>query len=302
MNVRLTSIANAVTSKAGRQILAVRRHSPAILFGVGIVGVVATVVLACKATLEVDEILEEHATDLEKMKTVREERGEYTEEKFNRDKLVLMVRTAGKLTRLYAIPAAVGVVAVTALTGSQIVLTRRNLAVTAAYAALDKGFKEYRERVVKELGQDRDDEFRYGFEDREIVEETDTGPVVKTVRTVGPNGASIYARFFDEASEAWEPNSMTNRMFLNCQNTYLNDLLNARGYVFLNEVYKALGLEQNRLGQTIGWVKGKGKQNHISFGIYDRTDERARAFVNGRERSILLDFNVDGDILTHLPE
>jgi hypothetical protein len=59
-----------------------------------------------------------------------------------------------------------------------------------------------------------------------------------------------------------------------------------------------LGIDRSKAGSVVGWVitkEGTG-DNFIDFGVFDGDNPRARDFVNGREGSILLDFNVDGVI------
>lgn len=293
----LTAIKNKVTSKVGRQILVTQKHSPTLLFGVGVVGVVTTVVLASRATLKMDEVLreaEENSEKLEETKTKHADK--YSDEDHKSDVKLNKIKTATKIAKLYAPAAAVGIVSIGAFTGSHVILNRRNVAVTAAYAALDKGFKQYRERVVSDLGLEKDQEFRFGVVDREMAVDTDDGVSVKTVRVVGPtSNGSVYSRFFDELSTNWSKTPSYNQMFIQAQQNYANDLLNARGHVFLNEVYDMLGLERSKEGAVVGWVKGHG-DGYIDFGVFRNGIFEAQRFVNGDERSVLLDFNVDGII------
>ena len=61
-----------------------------------------------------------------------------------------------------------------------------------------------------------------------------------------------------------------------------------------------LGIPATRAGQQVGWIYDKNdpnKDNFVDFGIYDTNRPSNRDFVNGYERTILLDFNVDGNIL-----
>lgn len=295
--MKIKAIANLVTSKVGRQILIAQKHSPTLMFVAGAAGVVATVVLASRATLKLDAILNEHEDDLEKIKVA--DHVDYSDSDRQRDMVVLYARTAGRITRMYAPAIGIGILSIAALTGSHVVLTKRNVALTAAYAALDRGFKQYRERVVAELGPDKDRQFRYDMEDREIVEETKQGPKTKVIKQVGPNGASIYARFFDEASTSWDRRPTYNQMFLRCQQNYANDLLRARGHVFLNEVYDMLGLPRSKEGAIVGWVMDccdGGGDNYIDFGVFEGDRFSGMRFVKGEEPSVLLDFNVDGVI------
>lgn len=295
--MKFTTIKNVITSKVGRQILTVQKHSPALLFGVGVVGVVGAAILASRATLKLYEILDESEADLEKIRGL--EHHSYSQQDRNQDQVLVYVRTAGKITRLYAPAVVVGGLAITALTGSHIILSRRNLAITAAYAALDKGFRQYRRRVVAEFGVDKDRELRYDMEDREIIEETKTGPKTKTIKQIGPNGGSIYARFFDEFSPNWKRQQQYNQFFIMAQQNYANDLLKSRGHVFLNEVYDMLGISRSREGAVVGWILDEG-DGFIDFGVFEGDRHSGMRFVMGHEPSILLDFNVDGIIWDHI--
>jgi hypothetical protein len=185
------------------------------------------------------------------------------------------------------------------LTKSHNLLNERNAALTAAYAAVDKAFNQYRTRVVEKYGEEEDQELRYSAQDVEVVNEK-TGKKT-TRRRVGDDEPSMYARFFDELSTSWSKEPEYNLVFLKCQQSYANDMLKTRGHVFLNEVYDALGIERTKAGQVVGWVISKDGDNFIDFGIYTNQD-RVRDFVNGREGAILLDFNVDGVIYDKIGE
>lgn len=296
--MKIQALKNVLTSKVGRQLLTVQKHSPALLFAAGVVGMVGTVVLASQATLRVSDVLDDFHDDLDNVTAL--ESPKYSEKDRQRDKVILYTRLVVKLGKMYGPSILVGTASIAALTGSHVVLNRRLAGVTAAYAALEKGFEKYRSRVKAELGEDKDREFRYGLETREIVEETNEGPVVKNYHQIGKDGASIYARFFDEGSRNWQKASGYNQMFLRAQQNYANDLLRARGHVFLNEVYDMLGLERSKEGAVVGWVlnacESDTSDEFIDFGIFEHDIYDAMRFVNGDERSILLDFNVDGII------
>ena len=292
--MNINSVKTAVTSKAGRQILKAQKHSPHLLFGAGVVGVVATAVLAARATLKMEEVLETTDAELRLSKKVH---ANETSRAYKQEVAFVRVDAAFKVAKLYAPAATVGALSVAALTGSHVILTKRNLAVTAAYAGLDKAFQEYRSRVIDQIGPEKERELRYETEIREIVRETEEGPQVeKVVRVSNGTTPSAYARFFDEVSKNWSKEAEYNHLFLRCQQNYANDLLQSRGHVFLNEVYDMLGIERSRAGAVVGWIIGKDGDNFVDFGVFDGDNPRARDFVNGREGSILLDFNVDGVI------
>jgi hypothetical protein len=96
---------------------------------------------------------------------------------------------------------------------------------------------------------------------------------------------SLYARRFDFTNKHWSPNAAHNKMFLHTQQSYLNDVLAARGHVFLNDVHDALGLDRTTAGQLVGWLRGGEGDGFIDLGITEDENDPG---------VFLLDFNVDG--------
>lgn len=287
-----------------------KQHSPEIIIGASIVGTVASTILACKATTKVSAVLEEAHENIEKIHEVEasEEFANYTPEDAKKDLTITYVQTGLKIAKLYAPAVILGGLSITGFITSNGILKKRNLALAAAYTAVDKGFKEYRGRVVERFGEDLDKELRYNLKAKEveIVDVKEDGTEEKTKETVLVSDGALanpYARFFDETCYAWEKDAELNLMFLNQQQNWANDKLRSKGHLFLNEVYEALGMQKSKAGQIVGWVydeKHPVGSNYVDFGIYNINRENSRLFVNGYERSILLDFNVDGNILEYL--
>lgn len=282
-------IPTGVTQLAGKSALKLNASSPKILFGVGIVSMVGSTVLACRATLKLEEALEETQDDL---RAIKANKATEDVEITKKDTAFVIAKGGARVIKLYGPAIVVGSVGIGCLTKSHNLLQERNAALMAAYTAVDKAFEKYRERVVEKYGEDQDREFRYGTEQVEI---TDSKGKTKTVTRVASGEPSMYARFFDQLSSSWSKEPEYNLVFLRCQQNYANDMLKSRGHVFLNEVYDMLGIERTRAGAVVGWVVSEDGDNYIDFGIYDG-NEKARDFVNGREGAILLDFNVDGVI------
>lgn len=284
------NVAQAVSRKIARQSLVINKNSPELLFGAGIVGMVGSTVLACRATLKLEEVLQTAQHDLDTAHTL--DHPKYSEKDRKKDISIIHVRTGAQIVRLYGPSIVLGGASIAALAQSHNILNQRNAALAAAYTALDKGFREYRERVLEKYGEEEDRYLRYGGETVTIADAK--GKDVEVVRVDIDEQPSIYARFFDPFSPSWSKEPEYNLIFLKCQQNYANDLLHARGHVFLNEVYDMLGIERSKAGAVVGWIlMGEASDNQIDFGIFDDRGE-ARDFVNGREGSILLDFNVDG--------
>jgi hypothetical protein len=226
----------------------------------------------------------------------------YNEAELKRDLAAISIRGVGSLARLYAPSVLLGTVSVACLTKSHAILQDRNLALTAAYAAVDNAFARYRERVVDRYGSEIDRELQYDTERIDIVDE-ETGKVTsEDVITDAPGSA--YARFYDEySSRNWSPDPDINLLFLRNVQNYCNDRLRARGHLFLNEVFSELGLAHTKAGAIVGWRWNKESgDDYVDFGIWDGTQESVNDFFNGREGAILLDFNVDGVIYDKIEE
>lgn len=284
----------------------VKKHSPEILMVAGIAGTIVGTVLACKATTKVSEIIEEKNKNVEDVHTCLEDNTkDYTEEDSKKDLTIIYAQTGVKLFKLYA--PAIGVMALSfaSIIAGHKVLKKRNIAIAAAYAAIDKGFKQYRKNVIEEFGEGVDQQMRFGLKSKEIKKKDKDGKTVKeTEYYIDPEGnpldnISEYARFFDAASENFAKDPEYNMMFLRRQQDYANEMLKARGHLFLNEVYDLLDIPRSKAGQVVGWVYDKNGNtkgdNYVDFGLY-RNDQGTRRFVNGLEYNILLDFNVDGVI------
>lgn len=283
------------------------KHSPEILAGVGVVGVVGSLVMACKATTKLSDILDESKEQLDKIKEVAVDPAyeeKYSQDDAKKDTTITYVQTAMKVTKLYAPSVILCASSLGCLLASNNILKKRNAALSAAYMTVDKSFKEYRKRVADRFGEEVEKEIRYNIKAEEITKVDENGnEVTETVKvmdgTDDPNSYSDYARFFDESCAAWQNDAEYNLTFLKAQQQYANDLLKARGRLFLNEVYRMLGIDETKAGQVVGWVYNPDNptgDNFVDFGIYNMQRERVRAFVNGYEPNILLDFNVDGVI------
>lgn len=298
----LKNVAGVVSRKTGRSLLELRRVSPDILVTVGVVGAVASTVLACRATLKGSEELTKSLNDIKYVKELKEtipDSKTYNKTEYAKDLAWSYARLGGAALKLYAPAIITAAVSYSCLIGSHSMLKTRNEALMGAFVVADRAFRKYRDRVVEEFGEEADRRIiTNAREETEVVaSSTDGKEVKKKVTSVeDPTGISIYARFFDECSAQWSRNADYNLLFLKSQQNWANDLLRSRGHVFLNEVYDALGIPHSKAGSICGWLYDGDGDGIIDFGIYDLDNAKRRDFVNGYEKSILLDFNVDGVI------
>ncbi len=289
-----------VSLVAGKAALQLSKQSPHILFGAGMVGFGATIYLASKAALKLDEHIDHVQEDLN---TVREMHSDdihdgYSKSDYRRDLIYVHSNNVYQIIKLYSPTVLVGVGTIICLTKSHQILSSRNTALIAAYSVLDKSYAAYRKRVIDELGEDKDREFRYPTETYKHVTVDDNGKVLTDSEKtrVRLDNLSGYARFFDELCSSWKPQPEYNLIFLRAQQNWANDLLRSRGHLFLNEVYDMLDIPRTKSGAVVGWTISNSGDNYVDFGLFDGDNPAARDFVNGREGAILLDFNVDGVI------
>lgn len=294
-----------------------QKHSPEILVVAGVIGTVVGAIMACKATTKVNSILESASSDIDAIHDCMENKSlteDYSEEDGKKELMAVYAQTAVKFVKLYAPSVLIGALSITSILASNNMLRKRNVALAAAYATIDEGFKKYRNRVVERFGEQVDRELKYNlkvkkFKEKEVDPETGKEKKVeKTAFVVNPSDISDYARFFEKytvdedgnsiVNPHWDENNEYNLMFLKAQENYANDLLRAKKRLFLNEVYEMLGLPRTKAGQIVGWVYDPDNpkaDSYVDFGIY--SDNLSYSdYVNGFDPAILLDFNVDGNV------
>lgn len=309
-NEIMKKVMNAVSMKAGRAGLLLKKRSPEILMGFGVATFVGTVALACRSTLRAEEVLDFHK---EKMKEIHEAKEiaeqdpqnelEYNEHLYRQDVGLQYLKTSVNMVRLYAAPLSLGVVSLGCFLTSFKIMKGRYLGVVACYEGLKTIHDTYRQRVREEYGEELDQHFRYGTEytmEKETVVDENGKKKTEKIKVANTDQNALKtpedtSRFFDSSNRNWDRNPEFSMMFLRAQERYLNDLLQTRGHVFLNEVYEALGFDHTSKGAILGWVAGEG-DDWIHFGLNNQHRENVRRFVNGDENSILLEFNPQGVI------
>lgn len=298
-------MANA-TRFAAKAKFKISKHSPEILMVCGAVGAVTSAVMACKATLKVNDILAAHQSsvatihDVQDGKAAIKEGAEYTEEDAKKDLTTVYVQTGVKLVKLYAPAVILGTLSLGCMVGSNHILQKRNAALTAAYVTLDKAFNEYKGRVSERFGERVQHEIEHGVKavevESKVVNEDGTEETVKSYTDEADGVHSPYDLIFDEMIDRWEADAHYNKMVLTQIESQANNVLRNRGYLFLNEVYHMIGRYSSGesiytpQGQIVGWLydpNNESLQNCVKFGL-DK--------MQG-DRSVVLHFNVDGPII-----
>lgn len=315
MKIKLPESATRAFYKAGLQI---KKHAPEVLVVTGVVGTVVGAVMACKATTKLHDVLDETKEKIDMFhqgaedgKVQSEVNGkleivEYTKEDCTRDIAVTYAHTGLKLAKLYAPSVIVGAASITAILVGHNVLHKRNLALAAAYTTADTAFKQYRGRVIERLGEKMDKELLYNIKAQEVEETVvDEKGKEKTVKKTvevsnGVIGQDFYTFCFDETADGWVRDAERNKFFLMRQQEYANEKLRAKGHIFLNEVLDMVGIQRCRAGQHVGWMLDGNGDGYVDFGITDINVEANRNFMNCLEKSVWLNFNVDGDIIANL--
>ena len=201
------------------------------------------------------------------------------------------------------------------------VLFRREIAeLGTAYALLFNSYKKYQDRVAAMFGRDAANDILHASQ-IELIEEDGEKKTHATFET-DPQKAkramiSRYARWFDEGdydedhqiwlwrNGYWTRDPLLNESFLRRQQCLANNRLVAYGFLFLNDVYKMLGMPPTKEGQIVGWTTDGNGDGYVDFGIFPTRDHpnvlvQNEPFLKSTSPNALLDFNVDGPILYKL--
>ena len=275
-----------VTRLVGRAGLVLSKHAPSILTAAGTAGFIGTTVLASKATLKVEETVAEETALLVKVHEAQEA-GKLSDKDATHDKVVLYSRMTTKLAKLYAPAIILGAASIASLITGHGIMLKRNASLAAAYAAVDQAFKTYKKKVESKFGKDAVLEALSSVAAEDLTKDEMTVESVAAVNDVSPYGV-----IFDDTNVNWSADEDLAMLHLKCQQQYANDILQTRGHIFLNEVYKMLGFPHTPAGAVTGWVKGNG-DDFVDFNIFDGMFEGEDQ--NGRTvTKWALDFNVDG--------
>nr|DAP64706.1 MAG TPA: hypothetical protein [Caudoviricetes sp.] len=275
-----------VTRLVGRAGLVLSKHAPTILTAAGTAGFIGTTVLASKATLKVEETISEEAALLVKVHEAHEA-GKLTDKDATHDKVVLYTRMTTKLAKLYAPALILGAASIVSLATGHGIMLKRNASLAAAYAAVDQAFKTYKKKIESKFGKEAVLDALVSTPQEDLTKDEMTLEAVTAI-----DGVSPYGVIFDEDNINWSADEDLAKLHLDCQQQYANDILQTRGHIFLNEVYKMLGFPHTPAGAVTGWVKGQG-DDFVDFNIFDGMFEGEDK--NGRTvTKWALDFNVDG--------
>ena len=299
-------IVKKASSALGKVNIKLRKHSPELLIAAGVVGTVVSTVLACKATTKLSTILDESKGNIEtihKCENDKEMEERYSQEDAKKDLAIVYIQTGVKIAKLYAPAVVLGTISIAGIVASNNILRKRNVALAAAYATVDKSFKEYRSRVVERFGADVDKELRYNIKAKkieEMIKDPESGKENKSKTTVNVAAPTVddYARFFDKTCRHYEENMNYNLMLLRSQQQLANDKLVADGFLFLSDVYDMLGITRTKMSQSVGWIyKPDGNSNGDNFVDFGVMVVKRETEDGGYEDAILMNFNVDGPIL-----
>ncbi len=298
-----SELMNKMSRGLHKMAFGLKKRSPEILVAVGIAGAVASAVMACKATTKIDGILEETKDKLDKIQECTDNsdmEDEYSADDAKKDTAIVYAHTGVKLAKLYGPAISVGILSISSILASNVILRKEGKALAAAYAVLGQGFKEYRSRVVERFGSEVDRQLKYNIkvtEVEEIVtdEKGKEKKVKKTIETADPD-VSGYLRYLTRSNPNWEENSDFVEMFLQAQQNYANDKLRAIGHLTLNDVYDMLGMPDTKAGMVVGWIYDLDCPNGDNYVEFDVKKVHIPNERGEYEEAYAIDFNVDGNI------
>jgi len=274
-----------------RQLLKLDKNSPTILVVSGVVGLGVTAVMAAAATRKLDPILESHSKRRIEIDVLT------TDKRTEQKKIVkLYSETALELTALYGPTLLVGTLSAAGVLHGHRILKGRHIATMAAYTGLMEQYQSYRARVAETIGPELERDLYAGAVGKWEEDPEHPGEAKLKAKFDGKH-TSYLQPIFDESNPNWTTDPTSNYLFLKGVQSHMNRLLDMRGHLFLFEVYDALGIPRSKETIVSGWLlNGDNGDGYVDFGFMTDKSPQATMFRNGAERSVWLNFNIDGVI------
>jgi hypothetical protein len=279
--------------------LVAKAKAPTIMVVSGVASMGASVVVASKKTLQVEPLLEPVVADLEKIqKGIDLELDGYTSKMAAQDRGKVYGRTAIILTKHYIVPGVLFFGGAALVFGGHHILLKRNATLAVAFTGVKEAFDAYRARVREEFGDAADQGMLHGHRQIEIIEEDGTVRTVNT-RDWDAEHSDPYNRVFDSSSSQWYDDLGVNKMFVQNQMRMAQILLGQRGYLYLSEVYEALGFPETDVSRVVGWKEKRNPDGSKDIPIVDFGLDRPMPddWKYNRKNEIYLDFNCQGLII-----
>lgn len=224
----------------------VQKKSPEILTGLGIAGMITTVVLAVKATPKaLDLIDEEVEKQNSKLSQEAYDSGQSTANQINKLKPVETVKVAWKP---YIPALLLGSASVGCLIGANTVSTRRHAALYSAYELSKTAYNELNEKVTEVVGEKKVTEIKQKLAEDKVNKVSPEGAIEKKSNVVIAGDG-----------DTWFIDAMSNQSFLSSKNKLdaaaneLNRKMRSDMYVSLSQFYDEIGVEHTGTSDYIGW-------------------------------------------------
>ena len=298
--MNFTNISNGLTHLGKAALKTIEHYSPKILMTLGIGAGIGATVLACKATTKLENTMTAINADIKAVKDTDPE--EYAGGKKAYDKALAVSYISGgaKLAKLYGPAVAMGATSIACILAGNKIMNDRYVGAVAAVNSVEQMFSNYRSRVIAELGEGKDLEFRNGVI-AETVEEpvldkngnpkTDKNGEVKTSKKTDYRlddalSANKYSRVFEElTTREWDSDVEYNKTTLLLKQEHFNQQLRAYKYLTLNDVYRQLGFLATGYGQDIGWVIDEDTPDPvIDLGMYDIDEKTGLRRIDNMDR------------------
>lgn len=231
-----------------------KKHSPEILTGIGVAGMVATTIMAVKATPKAILLINEKEVELRAEKLTKKE----------------VVQTVWKCY----IPAAVtGVASVACIIGASSINAKRNAALATAYTLTETALKEYKDKVVETIGEKKESEIRGAIaQDKLKNDPVIQADVIETAKGKTLCYDALSGRYFrSDVDKIKRAEYELNKQLLN------------EGYISLNDFYYEIELEPIKVGDKLGWSARQERYIEVKFGS---------ALTTEQEPCLVLDFSV----------
>jgi hypothetical protein len=281
--------------------LFLKANAPTIMVVGGVASMGVGTVLAAKQTLKVEEVLEKHVLDLEKIKVGESlELKSYDAEVAMSDRFRVYSRVGFDLGKIYAVPGVLWLGGAAMVFGGHRILLQRNATLAVAFTSVTRAFEAYRERVRQQFGVEADQGMMNGWKTTSWTDEVSGESKIGPTRDWDAKENDPYNRIFAQGeSSAWRPDLGVNKMFIHQQREFAQQKLNMTGQLYLCDVYEALGFPESDVSRIVGWMDkrlpdGSRDIPFVDFGLDKPLPDD---WKYNAEKAIYLDFNCQGLIV-----
>lgn len=313
LNTLFKAAQKSLCRMAGKAVYIAKEYKPEILITIGITSVVGgTIVACCETATKMKPVMDEFGEQLNRVKDDKQRSDEIAEtnpdmvypiKQYRKDITMVYRNLFLQSLKVYALAIILSSFGIACICRSNAIMRKRNIALGAAYTALDQAFKKYREEVKARYGEAVDEEIRLGIHrdgDKLTMNDEQITKIKEDPKSLH-DACQILLGPDDIGHGVYQSNPTYTLQNVECIRRALDDELERWGYITVNDIRKKFGYSPIPELEEYGCVFDKSglvTSSHVDFGLYTINKQKTIDFINGEEDFLLIDIGIHGHIPT----